>query len=71
MTTDEVEVLLDLKHQTASARVNELERAGRIYRTCRQRKTRSNRWATVYVGTFLLCHNDRKLTTAPQTGERT
>jgi hypothetical protein len=49
MTCDEVEAALDLRHQTASARVHELAAAGKFVRTLRRRRTRSGRHAAVYV----------------------
>ena len=48
MTCDDVEVALDMRHQTASARVRELVLAGRISDTGRTRKTRSGSGARVY-----------------------
>ena len=48
MTCDEVELYTELRHQTASARVNELARQGRIVGTG-TRPTRSGRKATVWV----------------------
>ena len=48
-TCDEVEARLDLIHQTASPRVNELAARGIIVRTERVRLTRHNRPACVYV----------------------
>jgi hypothetical protein len=55
-TCDEVEVGLGMRHQTASARINELENAERkffngvqfIFKTSRERGTRSRRPAAVY-----------------------
>lgn len=47
-TCDELEHLLDLKHQTLSARVRELWQEGWILKTDYRRRTRSMRWATVY-----------------------
>lgn len=46
-TCDEVEVALNLRHQTASARVNELMRSGEIVESGR-RPTRSGRRAIVW-----------------------
>ncbi len=46
-TCDEVERHMALRHQTASARVNELMREGRIYEAGR-RPTSSGRQATVW-----------------------
>lgn len=48
MTDDEVEVALDMRHQTASARRRELVKAGRVRDTGRRRNTRSGRPATVW-----------------------
>lgn len=50
-TCDEVEVALDLRHQTASARVNELAEEGKIADSGARRKTRSGREAIVWVVT--------------------
>jgi len=47
-TCDEVEVALELRHQTASARVRELALGGLIFDTGRRRQTRSGRAARVY-----------------------
>jgi hypothetical protein len=46
---DDVEMVLDMTHQTASARVHELAWAGFIQDSGRQRKTRSGRAAIVWV----------------------
>ena len=48
-TCDEAEVALQLRHQTASARFNDLKRAGLIVKSGRRRPTRSGRKADVYV----------------------
>jgi hypothetical protein len=48
-TCDDVEVVLDMMHQTASARVHELAWAGLIRDSGRQRKTRSGRAAIGWV----------------------
>lgn len=48
LTCDEVEIATRLSHQTASARVNELMRAGRI-RPVAKRATRSGRMAQVWI----------------------
>lgn len=48
-TCDEIERDLGLTHQTASARVNELVKAGRLVDSDERRKTRSGRNATVWV----------------------
>lgn len=47
MTCDEMERMLDLKHQTLSARVRELWQEG-FLKKAGERRTRSGRWATVY-----------------------
>jgi hypothetical protein len=49
MTTDEIEAALDMRHQTASARIVELVNAGKILKTDRTRPTRSGRAAAVYT----------------------
>lgn len=48
LTCDEVEVLLALRHQTASARCRELELLGWLVKTDGKRVTRSGRGARVY-----------------------
>jgi predicted transcriptional regulator len=48
LTVDEVERLLRLTHQTASARVHELRRAGLVVDSGRKRMTRNGREATVW-----------------------
>ena len=48
MTCDDIEERLDARHQTISARVHDLYNDGFIYRTKRQRRTRSGRLAVVY-----------------------
>ena len=48
-TCDELEVLLDMKHQTASARLIGVEQQGAICKLARTRLTRSGRNAAVYV----------------------
>jgi predicted Rossmann fold nucleotide-binding protein DprA/Smf involved in DNA uptake len=48
-TCDEIEVALGMRHQTASARLRELELAGRIEKTSYRRPTRSGRGAQVYL----------------------
>jgi len=48
-TCDEVEVALGMVHQTASARLNELANAGRVYASEARRATRSGMDAAVYV----------------------
>jgi len=49
LTCDEVEVALGLRHQTASARINELSNRAFIIDSGRRRKTRSGRDAVVWV----------------------
>lgn len=49
VTCDEVEARLNLRHQTASARINELVRKGKIVDAGKRRKTRSGRAATVWI----------------------
>jgi hypothetical protein len=49
MTCDEVEVCLSMKHQTASARVNELSRGAKIVDSGTSRPTRSGCQAIVWV----------------------
>ncbi len=51
-TCDEVELKFKLRHQTASARIRELVKGGRLEDTGFRRKTSSNRRATVW-GHFL------------------
>lgn len=48
MTCDEVEALLGMSHQTASARVHELGKMGQIVDSGKRRPTRSGRFATVW-----------------------
>jgi hypothetical protein len=47
-TCDEIEIALNLRHQTASARVRELALGGLIFDTGQRRSTRSGRSARVY-----------------------
>ena len=47
-TCDEVECALELRHQTASARVCELRKAGAIFDSGEQRVTQSGRKAVVW-----------------------
>jgi hypothetical protein len=54
LTCDEVEDLMSERHQTISARVNELRDGGLIVDTGARRRTRSNRKAAVYVATKFL-----------------
>ena len=48
LTCDDVEALMNLRHQTASARVNELRNDGAIVDSGLRRPTRSGRKATVW-----------------------
>ena len=48
-TTDELEVELNLTHQSCSARVNELQEMKLIERRGARRKTRAGRGAFIYV----------------------
>jgi hypothetical protein len=48
LSSDEAEVALAMMHQTVSARVHELARAGAIVDTGERRRTRSKRLATVW-----------------------
>lgn len=48
-TCDELEINLKLSHQTASARVHELMKAGSIVAKSDRRMTRSGRKASVWV----------------------
>lgn len=49
MTCDEIELHLDMRHQTISARVNELRNGEWIRDSGERRVTRSNRKAVVWV----------------------
>jgi hypothetical protein len=49
MTCDEIETLLEMRHQTASARVHELQRGKWIKDSGQRRATRSGRKATVWT----------------------
>jgi predicted transcriptional regulator len=51
LTTDEIERLTGLKHQTASARVYELHKKKLIVDSGQRRPTGSGRMAVVYVAT--------------------
>lgn len=48
-TSDEIEARLEMRHQTASARLHDLEADGLVVRTGRTRRTRSGRLARVYL----------------------
>jgi len=48
-TCDEIEAALNIRHQTASARVSELKEEARIHQAPFRRKTRSGRSAAVYL----------------------
>jgi predicted HTH transcriptional regulator len=50
-TCDEVETALEMKHQTASARIRELSEAGYISDKGKRRPTRSGRLAVVWIPT--------------------
>lgn len=52
MTCDEVEVKLNLSHQTASARCTTLKRSGEIEDCGKRRATRSGRAAAVYISRY-------------------
>lgn len=49
ITCDEIEVELGMRHQTASARVNDLMRGNHIIDSSKRRPTRSGRKAVVWV----------------------
>jgi hypothetical protein len=49
-TCDEVEVAMGMPHQTASARLRELEMLKELDKTNEKRRTRTGRWARVYRG---------------------
>jgi len=49
LTCDQVEELLDMRHQTASARIKELKDEGLLLDSGRRRPTRSGRKAAVLV----------------------
>lgn len=51
-TCDEVEVILDLSHQTASATINGLMRVKTIRDSGNRRLTRLGRWAKVWVASY-------------------
>jgi hypothetical protein len=51
VTCDEVEVIMEGRHQTISPRIRELVSEGRIIDSGRRRKTRSGRNAAVYIAT--------------------
>jgi hypothetical protein len=50
-TCDEVEVVLELRHQTASARIRELVLTDFVFDSGIRRLTRSGRYARVYIRT--------------------
>mgnify|MGYP001571695515 CR=1 FL=1 len=58
-TTDELEVELNLTHQSCSARVNELQEMKLIERRGARRKTRAGRSAFIYVQQGLPGAEDR------------
>lgn len=49
LTCDEVEVITNLRHQTASARIYELHTRGRLIDSGYRRRTRSKRLAIVWI----------------------
>jgi hypothetical protein len=49
ITCDEIEEQLGMRHQTASARIRELELSSDLIKTDRKRPTRSGRGAFVYI----------------------
>lgn len=49
VTCDEIEVYFNIRHQTASARIRELDLSGDLVKTGRRRLTISGRHAFVYV----------------------
>ena len=51
-TDDEIETAMNLRHQTASARRRELVQAGKLTESGEKRRTRSGRWAKVWVPTW-------------------
>jgi hypothetical protein len=51
LTCDQVEEIMDGRHQTISARIRELRNEGRIVDSTRRRPTRSGRQAIVYLAT--------------------
>ena len=67
MTCDEVEIRLSLRHQTASARVNELMEAKYIVDSGERRKTSSGRKATVWKARGLVVSEPQK----PEEGTET
>lgn len=52
-TCDEVEVELNMRHQTASARLRELVLTKRVVDSGMRRRTRSGRWAIVWGAKWL------------------
>jgi predicted ArsR family transcriptional regulator len=48
-TCDEIEAALGLRHQSASARLWDMERKGKVEKSSARRTTRSGRSAAVYV----------------------
>jgi predicted transcriptional regulator len=59
-TCDEIEELLSMRHQTASARIRELELMGSIIKTERKRPTRSGRNARVYIAKEFVLRDDHR-----------
>jgi hypothetical protein len=64
MTCDQVEVAMNGRHQTISARIRELVNEGRIIDTGERRPTRSGRGARVYLAT---CNAPTHLVTQRET----
>ncbi len=62
VTADEVERILELSHQTASARLHDLANDGQLVRTDFTRPTRSGRRARIYLhpDNVLLDHPDNR-----------
>jgi len=60
-TCDELECILDMRHQTCSARIRELKDKRVIRDSGRRRETRSGRYAAVLVSNTTLsgCDHDR------------
>ena len=49
MTSDELEMTIGMRHQTASARIRELAMNGRVFDSGQRRQTRSGRKAVVWL----------------------
>jgi len=65
MTCDEVEVDTGMRHQTASARIRELQQRARVVDSSRRRPTRSGRLAIVWV---VLPPEEKPASTSSETG---